>query len=206
MTTKIILAAFLVGLLVFSSFIESGQKSSFSLDPDTSVVEWKGAGKNVEHSGSFAIFSKNLKVEKGKLKEGTFIIPIASIKNFDLPEEVKPVLLNHLKSADFFNLALHPEAKFKITSVERLDESQNEVVAGVNHLIKGEFTMLGKTNPISFPARIEVKGDQFTAEADLQIDRTKWGMEYGADPSLGDHHIFPIVDIHLKLFGNKTLL
>ena len=50
----------------------------------------------------------------GKIKEGTFVIPIASIKNFDLPESLKPVLLDHLKSADFFNMVLYPEAGFSL--------------------------------------------------------------------------------------------
>jgi len=178
-------------------------KQIYSLNAETSVAEWKGEGPGAAHTGSFAVISQNIEVVNGKIKNGTFIIPIASIKNFDLPEEVKPVLLEHLKSPDFFNIILHPEATFTFGKVTPLTKPVAGAVAGANYQITGDFILLGKTHSISFPAKINFAGSTLAVEAILKIDRTQWGMNYAADPTLGEHHIYPEVDIHLKLSGQK---
>lgn len=166
-----------------------------------SVAQWNGAGPAANHIGTFAVESNDLKIKKGKLHSGTFVIPIASIKNFDLPEELKPVLLDHLKSPDFFNMALYPEATFNITAVQDYNGGSDNAITQANTLITGDFTMVGQTRSISFPAKIQVANGTLHAEAKLILDRTQWGMNYGADPTLGDHHIYPQVNIHLKLVG-----
>ncbi|CAN5509241.1 hypothetical protein BH23BAC1_BH23BAC1_24710 [soil metagenome] len=150
-------------------------------------------------------------VENGHITGGTFKIPIISIKNFDLPEEVKPVLLDHLKSEDFFNMAIYPEAHFRITNVININEYANGVIKdahkidAANKVVYGDFTILGKTFPINFPAKVAVDEDKISVEAKFTINRTKWGMNYAADPALGDHHINPEVDIHLKLSGKRKI-
>jgi polyisoprenoid-binding protein YceI len=166
-----------------------------------SVAQWNGAGPAANHIGTFAVESEDIKVKKNQLHSGSFVIPISSITDFDLPEEVKPVLLNHLKSADFFNMALYPEAKFNITSVQPYSGTDQNAIDGANTLITGDFTLLDQTHSISFPANINITNGTMHAEAKLIIDRTKWGMNYAADPALGDHHIYPNVNIHLKLIG-----
>ena len=193
---KKILLPIMVFALGFTSCDNSDEvtKTTYALDEEHSVVEWKGYSPVLYHDGSFAVESAGIEVVDGKVKGGTFTIPIASIKNFDLPDDVKPVLLNHLKSPDFFNLAVYPNATFKITKVQ-------EVEAG--HMVSGDFTMLGKTHAISFPAEIALEKGRVKVEAEFKLDRTKWGMNYAADPSLGDHHILPDVDIYLNVVGNK---
>jgi polyisoprenoid-binding protein YceI len=168
-----------------------------------SVAEWNGSGPSANHIGTFAVESTDIKVKKDKLHSGSFVIPIASITNFDLPEEVKPILLNHLKSADFFNMAIYPEATFNITDVQAYTGGEPTAIAQANTLITGNFTMLGQTHAISFPAKVAINNGKLQAEAKLVLDRTQWGMNYGADPALGDHHIYPNVNIHLKLVGNN---
>ena len=162
-------------------------------------MEWAGPAAN--HIGTFAVESEDIKVKKNQLHSGSFVIPISSITDFDLPEEVKPVLLNHLKSADFFNMALYPEAKFNITSVQPYSGTDQNAIDGANTLITGDITLLDQTHSISFPANINITNGTMHAEAKLIIDRTQWGMNYAADPALGDHHIYPDVNIHLKLIG-----
>jgi polyisoprenoid-binding protein YceI len=64
----------------------------------------------------------------GHIKDGSFVIPIASIKNFDLPDEVKPQHLQHLESPDFFNMALHPNATFQITKVQPYSKAEDGAI------------------------------------------------------------------------------
>ncbi|WP_224998567.1 YceI family protein [Cesiribacter sp. SM1] len=182
---------------------ENSARENFSLDSDKSVVEWWGSGPDAAHHGSFSVSAQNIEIVNGKVKQGRFIIPIASIQNFDLPDNIKPVLLDHLKSADFFNMALYPEASFDFRKVTPITKAVAGAVEGANYMVSGDFTMLGKAIAISFPARIVVNGEQLAVEAKLKIDRTQWGMNYAADPNLGAHHIYPNVDLHLKLIGQK---
>jgi polyisoprenoid-binding protein YceI len=182
---------------------ENSARESFSLNSDLSVVEWTGSGPAETHYGSFSVTGQNIEIVNGKVKQGSFIIPIASIKNFDLPDHIKSVLLDHLKSIDFFNVVRYPEASFDFKKVTPITKAVAGAVEGANYMVSGDFTMLGKTIAISFPARIMVNGEQLTVEAKLKIDRTQWGMTYAADPGLGNHHIYPLVDLHLKLSGQK---
>ncbi len=189
-------------LLTSCEKTEPEVKANYTLD-DTSVAEWKGASPDLFHEGDFAVTSQQLEVINGKIKRGTFTIPIASIRNFDLPEEVKPVLLNHLKSPDFFNLVLYPNATFTIAQVTPYNGKEANSLPGANYTVTGSFTLLNKTKTISFPAKINISNNLLTTEAVFKLDRTQWGMNYAADPALGEHHILPQVDIHLKLSGHK---
>jgi polyisoprenoid-binding protein YceI len=195
-------------LAVYSLFITNlnpdTKKYSYALDTEKSVVEWHGASPGASHQGSFGVISQGMEVADGTIKGGSFVIPIASIKNFDLPKTIKPILLKHLKSSDFFNAALYPEATFTITRVEPLTYAAAGAVAGANVLVTGDFTMIGQTHSISFPANINLQGETLAVEATFKLDRTRWGMTYAADPALKNRHIYPEVDIHLKLAGIKN--
>ncbi|GEO05442.1 hypothetical protein AAE02nite_31060 [Adhaeribacter aerolatus] len=180
------------------------QTYNYTLDESKSVIEWSGAGPNTSHQGAFAVTSPGIQVENGTIKGGSFVIPITSIKNFDLPKTIKPVLLKHLKSEDFFNVALYPEAHFTLTQVEPLVQASTSAIAGANMLVTGNFTMIGNTHAITFPARIDIQDSTVAVEATFKLDRTKWGMNYAADPDLKKRHIFPEVDIHLKLVSNRS--
>jgi hypothetical protein len=199
-----ILALLITYSLLFTSFEGSIYKSyNYSVIADSSVAAWKGYSPRISHQGSFVVTGQGIAVVDGNITGGTFIIPITSIKNFDLPKAIKPVLLNHLKSEDFFNMALYPEANFSITNVSPLTSSVAGAIAGANALVTGDFTMIGNTHSVSFPAKIDFNGDNLTVEAAFKLDRTKWGMNHAADPSLGKRHILPEVDIHLKVYGKK---
>lgn len=175
----------------------------YQLDTDQSVVEWWGRSLETEHHGSFSVQGRFIEVVGSKVKKGTFTIPIVSIKNFDLPEEFKTVLLDHLKSSDFFNLALYPNASFILEEMVPTVKDAEGAMAGANCTLSGDFTMLDKTLEISFPAKVVISDKQLFVSAKFSIDRTQWGMTYGTDSTLGDHYIYPDVDLHLKLSASR---
>ncbi len=86
----------------------------------------------------------------------------------------------HLQSADIFNAAAFPTAKFVSTSMTFNGDKVAEVA--------GNLTLLGKTNPVTLKAsqfncfmsnmlKREVCGGDFEAT----IDRTAFGLNYGVD-------------------------
>ncbi|MVM31141.1 YceI family protein [Spirosoma sp. HMF4905] len=199
----------LVGTLAIAALVwnckenEGVMATTYVLDDTKSVAEWKGYLRTgYFNEGSIQIKSNNLTVQDGKVTGGTFSIPLSSIKNFNLPiDSLKQLLIHHLQSEDFFNMALYPDLSYTITSVAPYDGTVG--IAGANYQVNGNLTMLGKTNPVSFPARINLSNNDFTAEGTLKVNRTLWGITYASDPALPDaSFIKPDIDIHLKLVGS----
>jgi len=198
---KFLSAALLLGVLA-SCQKNRNESTTYAVNNTTSVAEWKGAAPDHFHIGSFNVTGTINSKGNGQIKSGDFVIPIASIKNFDLPDEVKPQLLNHLKSPDFFNMALHPNAEFKITKVVPYFKADTAAVSGANYLVTGDFSMVGQTHSISFPAKISYTADSLKTEALFKNDRTKWGMKSYSDSTQG-LYILPNVAIHLKIQAGR---
>ncbi|HEV7330238.1 MAG TPA: YceI family protein [Flavisolibacter sp.] len=177
----------------------------YTVESNAAQVEWKGyLANDYFNTGTFSVSESTLKVKDGKLQSGSFTIPIVSLDVLNLEGDLKAQLEAHLKSSDFFNALVHPEARFDITGVSPYQHTGAEgVVDGANTLITGNFTMLGTTKSISFPARLELTGETLEAEALFSINRLDWGMNYASDPAAGEHHIKPMVDLHLQLHAEK---
>ncbi|MBX3254867.1 MAG: YceI family protein [Chitinophagaceae bacterium] len=168
-------------------------------DEGRSAVEWKGSAPTHFHEGAFKV-SGNLHTNgKGSITGGDFTIPIASISNFDLTNEAeREQLLTHLKSPDFFNMVVYPDAKFHITKVEEYKDASSSA----NTMITGDFTMIGQTHSIRIPAVIKTINDSISAEGSFTLNRLQWGMNSFNDPEQG-LYILPDVDITLKLYFRK---
>lgn len=178
-------------------------QDTYQLDDTKSVAVWKGSQRTgYFNEGAITVKSDQLMVQDGKVTGGSFTIPVSSIVNYNLPDAQKPILVGHLQSADFFNMVLHPNITYTITSITPY--TGNEGITGANYQVMGNLTILGKTNPVHFPAKIQVTNGQLAVEAILSVDRTKWGVNYASDHALSDeHYILPDIGLHLKLLGNK---
>ena len=201
---KTTLAGILIILLI-SVGCRKDKIETYLVETNQSSITWTGASPVAENTGTFSVTGSNLKVKEGKLVNGSFSIPINSLNVTNLPPDLKGQLTNHLLSPDFFNVILHPMAVFKIEHVKALTGTVPDgSVANANYLISGYLTMIGVTKPVSFPAKINLKHNKLTAEAILKINRTDWGMNYAADPGLGEHHIFPLVNLKINLTANQN--
>lgn len=196
----------ITAVIVMSCTDHSIEGTAYSLDATKSVAEWKGFLKTgYFNEGSISVKSDGLTVKEGKVTGGSFVMPLLSIVNFNLPsDDLKMELITHLQSADFFNMALHPDLKFGITNVTVFTGSGEGVIPGANYQVNGTLTMLGISKPVSFPAKIICTGNDLALEATLQVDRTQWGITFASDPALPPQNfIEPLIDIHLKLAGSK---
>jgi polyisoprenoid-binding protein YceI len=79
-----------------------------------------------------------------------------------------PNLTNHLKSPDFFDARQYPQATFASTEISQSGDG--------GYTIKGNLTILGNSQEISFPAKVQI-GAGLTMAAELTIDRTQFGMD-----------------------------
>lgn len=191
-------------MLLLLAGCKKERSNFYNVDETKSSITWIGASPETQNTGTFSPRGKNLRFQGGKMIDGSFDIPINSLNVTNLPPDLKPVLTTHLLSPDFFNVATHPLATFKIRKTEvYANTTKPGEIENANILITGDLSMIGVTKSVTFPARIEVRGNSLQAEAKLEIDRTKWGMNYAADPALGEHHIYPMVKLHIKLNAIK---
>jgi polyisoprenoid-binding protein YceI len=156
---------------------EAAQESSIALTPENTTIQFVGThadpNKPDPRTGRFSQFSGSAIVDGSALKSLNVEIETAS-----LTTEIEK-LTNHLKSVDFFDVNEHPKATFTSTSIEPSEEGNDMVT------ITGDLTLLGETQSISFPATVRTE-DGFELSAEFSIDRTQFGMDYGADSVLKD--------------------
>lgn len=187
-----------VAAIVLLASCSQQKSTTYNVNESLSKLEWKGSAKDHFHVGSFKVTGALQADGNGNVNGGDFIIPIASIEDYDLQEPVKKVLLDDLKSPNFFNLVLHPNATFHVTKVTPYSTTDTSAVAGANFMLTGDFSMVGQTHSVSFPAKINTNANGISAEAKFNLDRTKWGMNIYSDPTKG-LYILPDVNIHLNI-------
>ena len=200
-----------IALVAASAFLWSCDdndvdKSTYKLNENQSVAEWKGyLETGYFNNGTISVQSDNLGVTDGKVSSGSFTIPLSSLVNLNLPTEaLKEQLVHHLQSPDFFNMALHPSIQFDIVNVTPYSSKATDAIQGANYLVNGTLKILGKGNPVQFPAKISLENNGLSANGIVSIDRTKWGINYATSDTLApEQKIKNMIDIHLKLVGTK---
>ncbi len=193
-------------IITDTQVVENTEGTTYGIDTSTTIT-WTGAKPTGTHVGTFKVNDGSLVVKDNSLVGGAFTIDVNSLNNLDMAgdAENKGKLEGHLKSADFFDAAKYPTAKFEITSVEPYvgGSSVETLTAGATHIIKGNLTLKDSTKNISFPANIAITANSATATADFNIDRTQWGMNYKGPNNPQDWVINKEVNIKLAISAAK---
>ena len=165
--------------LILAHTAIASAKSTLALDTKASSVQWTGS-KIIgdSHTGTIQITSGMVQMDGQNLVGGEFTIDMNSINNTDLAKDPKgkAKLEGHLKSDDFFGVAKHPTAVFKISEVKPNTDKKMKHT----HNITGDLTIKGKTNKVTVPATIKMEKDKATAMASFEIDRTLWDVKFGS--------------------------
>lgn len=171
--------------------------ATYSIDKGKSTITWVGTKPTGRHDGTFPITEGSLQVAEGKLVGGTISIDLVNLAVVDegISDEDRQKLIGHLHSNDFFDVANHPEAQFIITAVTPVTTKDDAVqadsdtefkLANPTHTVTGNLTLRNTTKSISFPAKINLSGNQILAQAKFNIDRTDWGVSYGDESAATD--------------------
>lgn len=166
-------------------------QSDIIINKDESVIAWSakkiiGSG----HEGTVQIKEAVVDLEGTEIRSATLLIDMNSIKDVDNNE----MLINHLKSEDFFAVATYPEARFDFKRFEA-------------DAVIGTLTIKGISNEIKMPGSIKNVDGQFVLESEFSIDRTLWDIRYGSGKffeNLGDKTINDEIQLKVKLVGKKT--
>lgn len=155
---------------------EMSAEGTLMVDASKSKIIWEGKKKLISawvDRGTIALKSGSVVVKENKLESGEFVFDMNSIVatktgsngGFDR-------LTTHLKSADFFDVAKYPEAKF--VAKEVVVNTEKDIV------VKGDLTIKDKTNPIEIPFKVSEIEGYFVGTGEVVVDRTKFDVRYGS--------------------------
>ena len=138
---------------------------------EDSTITWAASRPGKTHDGTLSISKGNFVFEDSKLIGGDFIIDMNTIKVLDIkPGKSNEKLVNHLRSADFFDVDNHATGSYKVTGSEAKDDKT---------LVKGKLTIKGITKDVSFLADVSIDGDTITVKSgEFKIDRTEWDIKF----------------------------
>ena len=181
----------------------AAQGENYTIDVAGSTIGWIGTKVGGQHNGTFNLTEGSLIVDGGNITGGSFSIDMASVNVLDLQDDNKPKLEGHLKSADFFAVDSFPTASFAITEVKPFDAAtMTSKLEGATHLISGNLTMRGTTKNVTFPAIVTIEGNTVTAQADFNIDRSEWGVNFKGPNNPADWVIAKEVNLKLDVKAN----
>ncbi|WP_419868320.1 YceI family protein [Chryseobacterium sp. CT-SW4] len=160
-------------LAVLASGLAFGQSKKVV----ASDVHWWGykvsKSEATSHDGTVKVKSGDMVMKGNELVGGSFVLDMTSINATDVSGESQTKLNGHLKNGDFFEVEKYPTAAFKITSVKK----NNDKI--YNYVVTGNLTVKGKTNTISFPAKIQYsKGVVSLVSNKFSFDRQKFDVAY----------------------------
>lgn len=192
----------LTALAVLPAFTASAAATQYKADTAATSIHWTGKKKiGSQHNGMIKLKGGSIELTGGNVTGGNFSVDMNSISNDDLKDSsYNAKLVGHLKSDDFFNADKFPTADFK------LKKAVAKKSGAFTHMITGDLTIKGVTQEVTFPAKVSMGKDSVTAEAQIPVDRTKWGIKYGSEnffKNLGDKVIENNFLIDLKLQAKK---
>lgn len=164
---------FALAMVVAVSAFQVQAAENLALDADKSKIEFVGKKTDGKHVGGFKSFKAKAVAdfEQPAASKLEIVIDTPSIWSDN------DKLTNHLKNPDFFDVRKHPKITFTSTKISTTGEG---TAAGEETAtISGDLTMLGKTVPVTIPAKVDVSDEQVQITATFKLDRTKWGMNYG---------------------------
>lgn len=165
--SKLICAIALFVFVGSTVHVMAGEK--LKLVDDKSKIDFVGSKPDkTTHKGGFKKFTAECTADFDEPANSTLKIEIKT----DSLWSDNPKLTGHLKNPDFFNVRKYPTATFVATKIEAKDETEVTIT--------GKLKMLDVEEEVKAPFKTEVTDGGVTLTGKFKLDRTKWGMTYGA--------------------------
>ncbi|KAA5536985.1 YceI family protein [Taibaiella lutea] len=181
----------------------------YTADATASSIHWQATHKGgaMPRYGTINITGGTIAAENGAVTGGSFDVDMNTIKvdSASVPEPAdkghKAIdLENHLKSADFFDVANHKTAKFVITGVTPFDVTKDKsMLEGATNIVSGNLTIKDSTVNVTFPAKITVSDASVDVQAKFTVDRTSWGLRLGAEGNPANWMISKDLELEINL-------
>lgn len=188
--------------------VSQASGTQYAVDTAASTLGWRAAhkgGLNPRY-GTLKVESGDFSVDNDAITAGNFVVNLNSLyvdpasvtESSKKPED----LVNHLKSEDFFNAAKYPTVKFAITKVEPFDSTKAQsALPGATNIVSGNLTIKDSSVNVTFPAVIKIANGEADLQAKFVVDRTSWGLRYGATGNPADWMISKDIELTLNIKG-----
>lgn len=151
--------------------VAAAPSKALKVDPAASSIKFVGRKITGDHSGDFKTFTGEASVAGKDPKSVSFSVETASVTTD------ADGLTEHLKGADFFDVAKFPKASFVSTSI-----APKTGDAGVTHEVTGELDLHDVKKTITFPATITVDDRGAKGTAEFKINRKDFNIAYAGKP------------------------
>ena len=135
---------------------------------ENSSIDFIGSKVTGIENCSFKKFTGSIDLVEGKPAESSVNVDI------DLKSVEAKIgkLTEHLKSADFFDVAKFPKATFSSSEVKVGGEK------GATHTVTGTLDLHGVKKVLTFPATIKVEADAISVASEFSVNRKDFGLVY----------------------------
>ncbi len=179
---------------------------TYWIDLENSRLEWIGRNLNNRHSGRIAVQRGELVIIDGRISAGSIVLDMNTIFNQDLQDPAwREMLLQHLRSDDFFAVERFPTASFSLTGWEAQEGASCEAPNGI---ATGDLAIKDITRRISFQAIVAPQSDgSLKAHAAFDVDRTLWNVCYGSSrlfERLGMHLVHDMISLELFVVAHRS--
>lgn len=192
-----------LGLVAIAATAPSPKADVYKVSAEKSTFKWIGKKVTGEHYGAVKFSGGTINVEKNNVTGGELTVDMTTIDVQDLTGEWKDKLTGHLKSDDFFSTEKHTKSTLKLKTLTAIKGAK----AGENNYnVVADLTIKGITSEVTFPAFIIVKKDEVVANAEFDVDRTKYDIKYGSGKffqGLGDKTIDDTFTVKVRVVATK---
>ena len=135
---------------------------------ENSSIEFIGSKVTGIENCSFKKFSGTVDLVAGKPEQSSVRVEI----DLNSVEAKVGKLTEHLKSADFFDVAKFPKATFASSEIKSGGEK------GATHTVTGTLDLHGFKKTLTFPATIKVEADVVSVASEFAVNRKDFGLVY----------------------------
>jgi polyisoprenoid-binding protein YceI len=154
--------------------------------PDTSKIGFVAAKVSLKHDGGFSAFAGTLDFQPDHPEASRLSIDIDAASVWTDTGH----LTEHLKTADFFDVATFPRATFVSTAIAP------PAAPGGAWTITGDLSLHGVTKSIRFPANVTIAPGDVHATSEFSLQRKDFGILYpGAPDDLVNDDVLIKLDI-----------
>ena len=182
-------------LLIFLLFVSvafSQPATTYQVNPAASQIAWTGYAEvgSYAPTGTVQIRRGSFEYDGQTLRNGRFELDMRTI------QQEQAQLAEHLRGADFFDVATYPAAVFVLSEVRQ-------------GTARGQLTIKGISKPIEFPLTLTRQPNGgLRAKGTASIDRTQFGINHNSSrffQNLGSYAIrdefklaFDVVAVPIK--------
>ena len=181
----------ILSIVIISLSISSKAQSVFKVNLDKSKCSWTGYASvgNYSPTGTIQLRSGIFNFDGVNISKAVFEFDMKTIthENKDLQK--------HLRNEDFFDVEKYPKATFILEKI-------------MNNEVTGLLKIKDVQKKISFPITIKKSEKEIQIQANINVNRTDFGIKYNSTnffSNLGDYAIKDNFEFRLDLSMDKMI-